>query len=220
MRLERLVDLFSDGKRLNLQDVYLALECTSREEEKEAHKHVVRMKRAKKLVYSGGYYQAFFEPVTSAQLRKSFTKFLRPLGFPIDKVLEGDLMGAYTGENVTLGFVEYVLHEFAHIVTLGKSLADLPEDLTVWVAATLERFPKYTGDIIEIDTAAVTYWAGKDLGLWTSHEKISASCKKNLRTMHLCFDIDQSFTKAFDVAQKDEINQERGRHLAAFARAL
>src|SRR4051812_41340217 len=87
--------------------------------------------------------------------------------------------------------LEYFLHEVAHYLTLGFDLDEIPEDLSSYVERILNRIPDHSADALEMDTSAVTYFAGCSLGLWRWYgsepkddalEAFAKTCKDTLRT--------------------------------------
>ena len=98
-------------------------------------------------------------------------------------------LGAY--DSAPLSHVEFCMHEAAHLIVLGyppekfgvwldafcPQGRDFQSALSTWLTAT---FSTDTGDALEIDTAVVTYLAGRSLKLWTDSEAIQRSCIRNL----------------------------------------
>jgi len=94
--------------------------------------------------------------------------------------------------------LEYVLHEVAHYLTLGFDVDDLPEDLSTCTEKILNRIPDHSADALELDTTAVTYFAGCGLGLWRWHwsepkddalEAFAKTCKDSMRNTWSVTDI-------------------------------
>lgn len=94
--------------------------------------------------------------------------------------------------------LEYFLHEVAHYLTLGFGLDDLPFDLSSCTERILNRIPDHSADALELDTSAVTYFAGCTLGLWGWYwaepkddalEAFAKTCKESMRNTWTVADI-------------------------------
>ncbi len=89
-------------------------------------------------------------------------------------------MGAY--DTQPLRSLEYLLHEVAHWIVLGNSIAKLPRRLSQKINQQFTTIPRESSDSLEIDTALVTFLAGYKLGLWTDPSPIVRACRRNLKS--------------------------------------
>lgn len=220
--LSRIIEQFDYRPKNSLKDIYDALDCVTPEARKYVHGHVVKLRRSGKLKLIGGKYCRVDVNPSPLELRKAVEGFLKrkSLGFTASQVLKGDLYGAYTGICPDLGLVEYVMHELAHALTLGRTLSEIPDGLNDWIDATLDGMPSYTSDVIEIDTSAVVYLAGVELGLWADSKAIAYSTRRNLKAARMQIDAGGCFSKIFESSSGSKATQAKAHHLATFMRAL
>lgn len=90
-----------------------------------------------------------------------------------------DVAGAY--DQAPQQQVEFLFHEVAHWLTLGRPLSRLPRRLSTTLTETIQVIPRESADSLEIDTALVTFVAGCLLGLWDDPAPIASSCRRNLQ---------------------------------------
>jgi hypothetical protein len=108
----------------------------------------------------------------------------RQLGVKVGDVARGAVTGAY--HSPPLDLVEFCLHEAAHLITLGHDPSDFPKlrrmfgPLTGQVSDRAERLTKRVADLLEIDTAIITYLAGVRMDYWDDPEPIIKGCIRNM----------------------------------------
>ena len=109
----------------------------------------------------------------------------REFGISLRHLESSTMVGAYPYRPLNL--VEFCLHEAAHLVTLGHHPREFPKlrqhyqkSLTDVVTDRFELMSSEAADQLEIDTARVTFVAGKALGLWDDPSAIIDSTRRNL----------------------------------------
>lgn len=96
-------------------------------------------------------------------------------------VVAGELQGAYLAQ--PKASLEYLLHEIAHMQTLGCDLKKLPKDVPLEIEQKFSGISDTSGNSLEMDTALVTFLALRILGWEENISPIATSCWKNLRYM-------------------------------------
>lgn len=96
-------------------------------------------------------------------------------------VARRNAVGAYSVQ--PLRDTEYLMHEVAHWMTLGRELTKLPRRLSTHTAEAFRRIPTASQNSLELDTTLITYLAGYALGLWDDPGPIIDSCRRNLKGM-------------------------------------
>jgi len=151
-----------------------------------------------------------FMEIDLKEYSKTTLYLCRRHGVPYKEVRTGKLTPAFY--NQPLDVLEFFLHDVAHVLSMGGEVSTLPKNLYDWIGQELKPFSAATQDAYERDAAAITYWAGKSLGLWGEEglEPIADSCCRNHNNRMLSSD----FERIFRPHVQDGLNKGRGKTLS------